>query len=234
MPSLDLSSSKCLRISIIPNIYPQGWGLLSQYPPFRYFPHFPLLSKQTLAVEYHVYIWQVSPQLSCGDTCQIWMWFEESNRYFCKIENFAYGEISKRSFSNPHPWSDLTWSLIWYHSKLMAGGITTSGDFFPVLERWLCFNFKLTSYVLSCFGRNTFAFFLIIYVHRDAAFVMEDEGVGWGGEGVRAFTPHSQCHGCWWSGNASRGQGIDNHRIASVHQVPLLLTSINFNLIMDK
>ena len=67
------------------------------------FPTFPLLSKQTLAIEYHVYIWQVSPQLSCGDTCQIWMWFRESNRYFCKIENFAYREISERSFSNPHP-----------------------------------------------------------------------------------------------------------------------------------
>ena len=67
------------------------------------FSTFPLLSKQTLAIEYHVYIWQVSPQLSCGDTCQIWMWFRESNRYFCKIENFAYGEISERSFSNPYP-----------------------------------------------------------------------------------------------------------------------------------
>ena len=67
------------------------------------FSTFPLLSKQTLAIEYHVYIWQVSPQLSCGDTCQIWMWFRESNRYFCKIENFAYGEINERSFSNPHP-----------------------------------------------------------------------------------------------------------------------------------
>ena len=44
------------------------------------------------------------PQLSCGDTCQIWMWFRESNRYFCNIEYFAYGEISERSFSNPHPW----------------------------------------------------------------------------------------------------------------------------------
>ena len=44
-----------------------GWGLLSQFSLFRYFPHFPLLSKQTLAVEYHVYIWQVSPQLSCGE-----------------------------------------------------------------------------------------------------------------------------------------------------------------------
>ena len=83
----------------------QGWGLLSQFSPFRYFPHFPLLSKQMLAIEYHVYIWQVSPQLSCGDTCQIWMWFRESNSYFCKIENLAYGEISERSFSNPHPWT---------------------------------------------------------------------------------------------------------------------------------
>ena len=81
----------------------QGRGLLSQFSPFRYFPHFPLLSKKMVAIEYHVYIWQVSPQLSCGDTCQIWMWFMESNSYFCKIENFAYGEISERSFSNPHP-----------------------------------------------------------------------------------------------------------------------------------
>ena len=91
-------------------ILDQGWGLRSQFSPFRYFPHFPLLSKQTLAIEYHVYIWQVSPQLSCGDTCQIWMWFRESNRYFCKIENFAYGEISERNFSNPHP---STWVRMW-------------------------------------------------------------------------------------------------------------------------
>ena len=81
----------------------QGWGLLSQFLPFRYFPNFSALSKQTLAIEYQVYIWQVSPQLSCGDTCQIWMWFEKSNMYFCHIENFAYGEINERSFRNPHP-----------------------------------------------------------------------------------------------------------------------------------
>ena len=36
------------------------------------------------------------------------MWFRESNRYFRNIENFAYGEISERSFSNPHPWSILS------------------------------------------------------------------------------------------------------------------------------
>ena len=56
-----------------------------------------------LAIEYYVYIWQVSPQLSCGDTCQIWMWFEESKLHFCHMENFAYGEINEQSFSNPHP-----------------------------------------------------------------------------------------------------------------------------------
>ena len=58
----------------------------------------------------------MSPQLSCGDTCQIWMWFRESNRYFCKIENFAYGEISERGFSNPHPWPNTKpelWCHIW-------------------------------------------------------------------------------------------------------------------------
>ena len=80
-----------------------GVGLLSQFPPSRYFPNFLVLSKHTSSIEDHVYIWQVSPQLSCGGTCQIYTWFKESKRYFCQIENSACGEISKRSFSNPHP-----------------------------------------------------------------------------------------------------------------------------------
>ena len=82
----------------------QGWGLLSQFPPFNYFPNFSSLSKHSLAVIHCIYIWQVSPQLSCGDTCEIWMWFEEYNMCFCNIENFAYGKINERSFSNLHPW----------------------------------------------------------------------------------------------------------------------------------
>ena len=81
-----------------------GWGLLRRFPPFRYFPNFSTSPKYMLAIEYHVHIWQVSPQLSCGDTCQIWMRFKECNRYFCQIENFAYGEIDERNFRNPHPW----------------------------------------------------------------------------------------------------------------------------------
>ena len=82
-----------------------GRGWLSRFPPFRYFPNFSTSPKYVLAIEYHVHSWHVSPQLSCGNTCQIWIWFKERNRHFCEIENFAYGEIDEQSFSNPHPWS---------------------------------------------------------------------------------------------------------------------------------
>ena len=39
----------------------QGWGLLSQFPPFRYFPNFLALPKYVLTIKYHIYIWQVAP-----------------------------------------------------------------------------------------------------------------------------------------------------------------------------
>ena len=80
-------------------------GITKPISPFSYFPNFSTSPKYMLAIEYHVHIWQVSPQLSCSDTCQIWMRLKERNRYFCQIENFAYGEIDKQSFSNPHPWT---------------------------------------------------------------------------------------------------------------------------------
>ena len=40
---------------------------------------------------------------SCSDICQISMSFQESNVYFCKIENFPNREINEQSFSNPTP-----------------------------------------------------------------------------------------------------------------------------------
>ena len=61
----------------------QGWGLLSLLSPFRYFPHFSGWPKHWLLVRYHVHIWQVSPQLSCGDTWQIWTVLKISKLYFC-------------------------------------------------------------------------------------------------------------------------------------------------------
>ena len=125
-----------------------GVGLLSQFPPFRYFPNFSGWWKRTLAIEYHVYIWQVSPQLSCGDTCQIWMWFKESNRYFCKIENFAYGEINEQSFSNPDPCYALLccgcviasyWGMD-YEVKSTLNSMLVNKDFLTwlLIGWWLC------------------------------------------------------------------------------------------------
>ena len=52
----------------------------------------------------------------------ICMWIKESNSYFCKIENFAYGEINKRSFSNPHSWGHSA-----YNDTLNACRIGTEG-----------------------------------------------------------------------------------------------------------
>ena len=80
-----------------------GWGLLSFFFRSVIFPIFSSSSKHTLTVKNRVYVWRVSPQLSCGDTCQIWMWFEQNDIHFCKIENFAYWKVNERSFSNPHP-----------------------------------------------------------------------------------------------------------------------------------
>ena len=50
------------------------WGSLCPLPLL--FLYFSELSRHSLPIGYHFHIWQVSPQLSCGDTCQIWMEFK--------------------------------------------------------------------------------------------------------------------------------------------------------------
>ena len=59
-----------------------GWGLQSQFSVLTWFSRFSESSECCLPFDIH--IWQVSPQLSCGDTCQIWMWFKAFNGYWCK------------------------------------------------------------------------------------------------------------------------------------------------------
>ena len=60
----------------------RGGGYYANFLRFRFliFPNVSSLSKHILPFEYHVHIWQVSPQLSCGDTRQMWKWFKETNR----------------------------------------------------------------------------------------------------------------------------------------------------------
>ena len=88
-----------------------------------------------LAIGYHVYIWQLPPQLSCSDTCQIWMWFEEPDMYFCHIENIAYGEINERSFrKNPHPRFATT------RSTVITSNNINRGSYFIVIIRYSQFH----------------------------------------------------------------------------------------------
>ena len=50
--------------------------------------------------------------------------------YFGRIENFAYGEINERSFSNPHPWfNPIDYSSQrpckeWIHINSLCAGTT--------------------------------------------------------------------------------------------------------------
>ena len=74
-----------------------GVGVTKPISSVPLFSEFSSNVKTNVSYRYHVYIWQVSPQLSCVDTCQLWMWFEEAKMYFCHIENFAYGEINERT-----------------------------------------------------------------------------------------------------------------------------------------
>ena len=80
-----------------------GWGLLSQFPPFLYFPKFSALSKNAFAIEYHVYIWQVSPQLSCGGTCQIQMWFDNLRCTFDRSKILLTEKLTNETLVTPTP-----------------------------------------------------------------------------------------------------------------------------------
>ena len=64
-----------------------GWGLLklrSLISPLQKISIYHNSRSHTL---HHVHIWQVSPQLSCGDTCQIWTSYFIVNVYFDSAEN---------------------------------------------------------------------------------------------------------------------------------------------------
>ena len=78
--------------------FPNMGGVLSQIPPSHYFPNF----SASFFIEYHVYIWQgytsSAPVTPVKYECEA-----DSKRYICKINNFAYREITKRSFGIPHP-----------------------------------------------------------------------------------------------------------------------------------
>ena len=67
----------------------QGWGLLklrSLISPLR---KILILQKYMWDTFNDVHICQVSPQHSCGDTCQIWTWYHSGNHCFHHSEKLG-------------------------------------------------------------------------------------------------------------------------------------------------
>ena len=65
-----------------------GWGLLSQLPPFHYFPNFEC--RQNTRYINITFIFDRCRRCSAAVT---------------PVKSFACGEINERSFNNPHPWN---------------------------------------------------------------------------------------------------------------------------------
>ena len=56
-----------------------GW--LSQFAMFVIFFNFSEFLEQGFPIEHHIHVGHAPLQLSCGDTCQLWMWFKAPNKY---------------------------------------------------------------------------------------------------------------------------------------------------------
>ena len=82
------------RLQIINGDPAVGWGSLSQLPPIINFHHFFWIIETVFS--HRIHIWQVLPQPSCGNTCQIWMWFNRSNKISGgeRVTRFPFGLLN--------------------------------------------------------------------------------------------------------------------------------------------
>ena len=59
-----------------------GWGFLKLHSIIFLVKEVLIFQEYLLGSLNHFHIWQVSPQHSCGDTCQIWTWYLVGNHCF--------------------------------------------------------------------------------------------------------------------------------------------------------
>ena len=111
--------------------------LILRYPVFQNYRNiFSIRIIETFfPIEYHINIWQVSPQLICGDTCPIWMLFNGSNIYFCKSRNVSNGEIKVQNLSKPHHWPICLYQH-WIPSYLLSIDLILFAEYYA--QRMLC------------------------------------------------------------------------------------------------
>ena len=68
--------------SFVGRIIFQEWGLLKLCSLISLLGKFSISQQRMLESSNHIDIWQMSPQLSCSDICQIWTRYSIGNRYF--------------------------------------------------------------------------------------------------------------------------------------------------------
>ena len=63
----------------------------------------------------HIHIWQVSLQLSCGDTCQILMWYWKGGSVLVILKKIQPESIWNWGnwYSDSHPWTIIITYAIW-------------------------------------------------------------------------------------------------------------------------
>ena len=74
------------------------WGVLKVWLIDSLPWMFIILQKHMVFPFNHIHNWQVSPQLSCGDTCQIWMWYA-TGKYFSATWNIEKLTNSRNWFN---------------------------------------------------------------------------------------------------------------------------------------
>ena len=86
---VNLTMAQVMVLCLMAPSHYQGWGLLKLRSLISPQAEFSILQKYLLDYLHHIHIWQVSPQLSCGNTCQIWTWYTIANMNFGDAENLG-------------------------------------------------------------------------------------------------------------------------------------------------
>ena len=87
---------------------------------------FLFLQKYMLDSLYRIQVWQVSPELSCSNTCQIQTWYAKANMYFGYTEKLGIWWNERNWLNSPlDPWT-VNWQDVilqdwhmWFLKKLI-------------------------------------------------------------------------------------------------------------------
>ena len=89
-------------------LHTQGWGLLKLCLLISLLQPILILVKCKLDPLNHIYIWQVSLQLSCSDACQIWRWYSVGNWCIDNSEKWEKWWKRRNGFVTPTPYQPVT------------------------------------------------------------------------------------------------------------------------------